>query len=458
MKIIVCGGGQVGYGIVRYLASGDADIVLIDTDPNQLKRATDRLDVKGVQGNAALPNVLEEAGAKGADVLIAVTQFDEVNLLACQVGASLFGIPTKIARLRDQNYRSQKWASLFKDGHLAVDKVISPEAEIAKILLEVSQIPGSFDYIPLNEPKLKLLGVVCTEDTPIIHTPLRQLGELFPYLHLNIVAIFRDRESFIPGGKEQLYPGDQVYFLVETDKVQRALSAFGYQETLSKRLIISGGGKIGLSLAKQLKIHLPQMPFVLVERQREVALKIVEELQDKIVLYGDILEPDFFNELHLRGDETFMGLTNSNETNILSASLAKYHGCKRSIGLVTSLNYDPLIRPLKIDAVVQPNLVTISSILKHVRRGKIQAVHSLREGFGEIIEAHLLETSPLIGAPLGELSLSKGIMIAAVIRGTLIIFPNRRTILELHDRVVVVVEKAQIKRAEKLFTTGFGFF
>ncbi|MDP1724944.1 MAG: Trk system potassium transporter TrkA [Alphaproteobacteria bacterium] len=458
MKIIVCGGGQVGYGIVRYLASGDADIVLIDTDATQIKRATDRLDVKGIVGNAALPNILEEAGAKDADILIAVTQFDEVNLIACQIGGTLFGIPTKIARIRDQNYRSPKWAELFEQHYLTVDKVISPEAEIANILLQLSQISGIFDYIPITEPKVKLLGVICTDDTPIIHTPLRQLGELFPYLNFNIIAIFRDKEAFIPKGKDQLLPDDKVYFLVETDKVQRALSAFGYEETHSKRLIISGGGKIGLSLAKQLKQDLPKLSFTMVEKKREIALQIVEELQDKIVLFGDILEPDFFKELNLDGDETFMALTNSNETNILASSLAKYHGCKRTISLVTSQNYDPIIRPLSIDAVVQPNLVTISSILKHVRRGKIQAVHSLREEFGEIIEAHLLETSRLIGPPFSEIQLPKGIMIACIIRENKVIFPNDRTILESNDYLIVIAEKAQIKKAEKLFTVGLDYF
>lgn len=458
MKIIVCGGGQVGYGIVRYLASGDADIVLIDTDANQIKRATDRLDVKGILGNAALPNVLEEAGAKDADILIAVTQFDEVNLIACQIGATLFGVPTKIARIRDQNYRSPKWADLFDQHHLCVDKIISPEAEIANILLQLSQISGIFDYIPITDPKVKLLGVLCTEDTPIIHTPLRQLGELFPYLNFNIVAVFRDKEGFIPRGKDQLQPDDKVYFLVETDKVQRALSAFGYEEKHSKRLIISGGGKVGLSLAKQLKQDLPKLSFTMIEKNREIALQIVEELQDKIVLFGNTLEPDFFKELNLSGDETFMALTNSNETNILSSSLAKYHGCKRTISLVTTQNYDPIIRSLSIDAVVQPNLVTISSILKHVRRGKIQAVHSLREEFGEIIEADLLETSRLIGPPFSEIELPKGIMIACIIRGKLVIFPNDRTILESKDHLIVIAEKAQIKKAEKMFTIGPDLF
>lgn len=458
MKIIVCGGGQVGYGIVRYLASGDADIVLIDTNPLHLKRSTDRLDVRGVLGNAALPNVLEEAGAKDADILIAVTQYDEVNLLSCQIGANLFGIPTKIARVRDQNYRSSKWKELFEEKYLCVDRIISPEDEVAKILLEIARTSGVFDYIPLSEPKLRLLGVMCTEYTPLINTPLRQIGELFPYLNLSIVGVFRGKDAFIPKGKDQLLEGDRVYFLVETDKVQRALSAFGYEENYSNRLILSGAGKIGLSLARLLKEKASHIAYLVSEKNRETAIQVAEALQDKIVLLGDILDPDFFKEFGIRGDETFIALTNSNETNILSASLAKHYGCRRSISLVSTQNYDPLIGPLNIDAIVQPNLVTISSILTHVRRGKIQAVHSLREEFGEIIEAHLLETSRLLGIPLGDIDLPRGIMIAAVIRGTLVIFPNDRTILELHDRVILVAEKHQIKKAEQLFTVGFGFF
>lgn len=458
MKIIVCGLGQVGSGIVRYLASGDADIIGIDLDPENVKRVTDNYDVRGIVGNCAQPNVLENASAGDADILITVTQFDEVNILTCEIANTLFGTPMKIARVRDDSYRHARWSQLFESGDLAIDMVISPEYEVAKSLGRLIEIPGVFDMVPLHEEKLRLLGVICTENTPLIHTPLRQIGELFKDLNISIIAVFRDKTAFIPDSQAQLLPGDKVYFLVETKKLQRALYAFGFEDQQLKKLIIVGGGKIGLNLAQNLKQTKPSLPFMIVDRNREHAYKIVEQLQDKIVLHGDILEHGFFKELNVRGDETFLALTNSSETNILASLLAKHHGCRRTISLVTTQNFDPLMGGLGIDAIIHPHLVTISSILGKIRRGKIQAAHSLHEEFGEVFEAQVMESSKLIGIPMGDLNLPEGLIIASIIRGTLVEFPTKKFVLEPHDRLVLFSLKSKVKKAEKLLSVGLDYF
>jgi len=250
MKVIVCGAGQVGYSIARYLALEENDVVVIDRVPDLVRRISDTLDVQGVVGHASHPDVLEKVGAADADMIIAVTYADEVNMVACQVAHSLFGVPTKIARVRDQSYLHPIWANLFSRSHLPIDVIISPEIEVARAVTRRLQVPGAFEMISLVNDKVKLVGVRCDEACPLVNTPLRQLTQLFPDLSIVVVGLLRGDIPIIPTADDQMLPGDEVFFVVDSQQMLRAMSAFGHEEPEARRLLILGGGNIALFLAQ----------------------------------------------------------------------------------------------------------------------------------------------------------------------------------------------------------------
>ncbi|HYC04801.1 MAG TPA: Trk system potassium transporter TrkA [Azospirillaceae bacterium] len=458
MRVIVCGAGQVGSNIARYLASENNQVTVIDQSAELIQKISDTLEVHAVVGFASHPNVLEAAGAAEADMIIAVTLADEVNMVACQVAHSLFNVPTKIARVRHQSYLQPIWADLFSRQHMPIDVIISPEIEVARAITRRLQVPGAFDMIPLADGKVKVIGVVCTPNCPIINTPLRQLTGLFPDLNIEIVAIVRQNEPIIPGGDDQMLPGDEVYFVVDTRHVPRAMAAFGHEESEARRVIIIGGGNIGMFLAEEIEARHPGVSARIIEVDRRRAQYIAQKLNRTIVLHGDGLDPDILEEANVRASETVVAVSNDDEGNILASLLAKRYGCQRAITLINKTSYRPLVQPLGIDAVVSPRSITVSSILQHVRRGRIKSVHSLREGFAEIIEAEALETSSLINTPLREVRLPEGVIVGAIVRGEEVIIPRPNTIIKAHDRVVILATVGQVKKVEKMFSVRLEFF
>ncbi|QQP91979.1 Trk system potassium transporter TrkA [Skermanella rosea] len=458
MKVIVCGAGQVGSNIARYLATENNDVTVIDQSPELIQKISDTLDVQAMVGFASHPNVLEQAGAADADMIIAVTLADEVNMVACQVAHSLFNVPTKIARVRNQSYLAPIWADLFSREHMPIDVIISPEIEVARAVARRLQVPGAFDMIPLADGKVRVIGVICTDNCPILHTPLRQLTGLFPDLNLEVVAIVRNDKPIIPGGDDQMLPGDEVYFVADTRHLGRAMAAFGHEETEARRIIILGGGNIGLCLAEELEAKHPQVSARIVEVDRGRAQYIAQRLNRTMVLHGDGLDPEILEEANVRAAETVVAVTNDDEGNILASLLAKRYGCQRAITLINKTTYSPLVTTLGIDAVVSPRTITVSTILQHVRRGRIRAVHSLREGFAEVIEAEALETSSLINTPLREIKLPTGVIVGAIVRGEEVIIPRPSTVIKPHDRVIILAAVGQVKKVEKMFAVRLEFF
>ena len=458
MKVIVCGAGQVGSNIARYLATENNDVTVIDQSPELIQKISDTLDVQAMVGFASHPNVLEQAGAADADMIIAVTLADEVNMVACQVAHSLFNVPTKIARVRNQSYLAPIWADLFSREHMPIDVIISPEIEVARAVARRLQVPGAFDMIPLADGKVRVIGVICTDNCPILHTPLRQLTGLFPDLNLEVVAIVRNDKPIIPGGDDQMLPGDEVYFVADTRHLGRAMAAFGHEETEARRIIILGGGNIGLCLAEELEAKHPQVSARIVEVDRGRAQYIAKRLNRTMVLHGDGLDPEILEEANVRAAETVVAVTNDDEGNILASLLAKRYGCQRAITLINKTTYSPLVTTLGIDAVVSPRTITVSTILQHVRRGRIRAVHSLREGFAEVIEAEALETSSLINTPLREIKLPTGVIVGAIVRGEEVIIPRPSTVIKPHDRVIILAAVGQVKKVEKMFAVRLEFF
>lgn len=458
MKVIVCGAGQVGFSIARYLAIENNDVTVIDQSAELIGKVNDSLDVQALVGHASHPDILEQAGAADADMLIAVTYADEVNMVACQIAHSLFNVPTKIARIRQQSYLNPMWADLFSLDHMPIDVIISPEIEVANAIGRRMTVPGAFDMIPLADDKVRVIGVRCTENCPIVNTPLRQLTSLFPELNIIVVSIIRDGQPSVPTSNDQMLPGDEVYFVADTSHVARAMAAFGHDEKSARRVVIVGGGNIGLNLARELFESRHGVTTRIIELDRDRARRVAQALPGVTVIHGDALENEILEEANVATAETIVAVSNDDETNILASLLAKRYGVERAVTLINKMNYGPLITTLGIDVVVSPRAITVSTILQHVRRGRIRAVHSLGEGFAEIIEAEALETSPLVGAPLKEIDLPAGAIVGALVRDGHVIIPRGTTVIQGNDRVILLATAGAVKRVEKMFSVRLEFF
>lgn len=458
MKVIVCGAGQVGSNIARYLSGENADVTVVDRSPELVHKITDSLDVKGLVGFASHPDVLDEAGADDADMVVAVTQADEVNMVACQICHSIFEVPTKIARIRHQSYLADNWSALFSRDNMPIDHIISPEVEVARAISRRLQIPGAFDVIPLADGKVSLIGVHCTEDTPILNTPLRQLTAMFPDLQIVIVGIRRGEKGIVPSADDELKLGDDVYFVAETAHLRRAMTAFGHEEQEARRIVLVGGGNVGLNLAQRVERASPHVSLKLIEHDKQRAERAAETLDRTVVIHGSALDTDILEEANVRRAEGIVAVSNDDEVNILSSLLAKRYGCSRAVTLVNKTSYGPMVSSLGIDTVVNPRAITVSSILQFVRRGRIRSVHSLSDGFGELVEAEALETSSLVGVPIREVNLPTGVMIGAVVRGETVIIPRGQTVVRAGDRVIIFATTPSVKKVERLFSVKLEFF
>lgn len=458
MKIVICGAGQVGFNIARHLTLEGSDVIVIDTSPDLVRRINDNLDAQGVVGHASRPDVLERAGIADADMIVAVTQTDEVNMVACQVAHSLFEVPIKIARVREQSYLDPAWANLFSRDHLPIDVIISPEVEVAKAILRRLKVPGSFEMIPLAEDKVRLLGARCESHCPLINTPIKQLTQLFPDLNIVIVGLVRNEQPVRLTGEDELRVGDDVYFVVETEQVVRAMAAFGYEEPEARRLLICGGGNIAMLLAQEIEAAHTGISIKIIETNAERAASVASRLSETIVLHGDVLDPEILKEAGVAATDTVVAVTDDDETNILASLLAKRHGAHRAITLLNKGAYEPLMTTLGIDVVVSPRNITASTILQHVRRGRIHSVHTLREGFGELIEAEALQTSSLVGVPLREIKLPPGVVIGAIVRNGQVVSPRGNTVIQNKDRVILFATADVVRKVEKLFSVRLEYF
>ncbi len=458
MKVLICGAGQVGFGIAEQLATEGNDVAVIDNEPELVQRISDMLDVRAFVGHGSHPDILDKAGAKDVDMIISVTLHDEVNMTACQVAHSLFKIPTKIARVRDQSYLQPHWGNLFSSENLPIDVIISPEIEVGEMVLRRLSLPGAFETISFANEKITAVGVACLEDCPVVDTPLKQLTELFPDLPAVVVAIVRDGHLFVPRSEDQILAGDDVYFVAREDQVERTLKIFGHEEKEARKVIIAGGGNIGLYVAKKLEDFHNHVRSKIVEANRDRAIGIAEQLNRTVVLNGSALDEEILREADVTNAETMVALTNNDQVNILSSVLAKRLGCERNLCLINNANYMTIIRSLGIDAHLNPRAVTVSRILQHVRRGRIRGVHSVQNGAGEIIEAEALETSPIVGQPLKDLDLPDGVRIGAILRKKDVIIPSGATAINAHDRVVMFAIAEHVRKVEQMFRVSLEYF
>jgi trk system potassium uptake protein TrkA len=458
MRIIICGAGQVGYGIAERLAAEKNDISIIDTSPELIQAVRDSLDVRGFVGHGSHPDVLENAGAQQADMIIAVTLYDEVNIVACEVAHALFNVPMKVARIRSQSYLQPHYQDLFSRDHLPIDVIISPELEVGEMVLRRIALPGATDVVRFAENKIAMVAIECLEDCPVINTPLAQLSELFPDLPATVVGVTRNGKLFIPRSADQLIAGDLAYVVTTKDQVRRTLGLFGHEEQEATRIVIAGGGNIGLYVAKTIEQRQNRTKVKIIEHGRERAVAIADALRRTVVLNGSALDQKLLQEADIQDADLMIALTNNDQVNILSSVMAKRLGCKSNLALINNPAYLDITKPVGIDATVNPGTVTVSRVLQHVRRGRIRAVHSIQRGAAEIIEAEALETSPLVGPILRELDLPDGMRIGAIYRDGEVIKPSGSLRIKPKDRVVIFALAHAVKQVEQMFRVSLEFF
>ncbi|MDD7908719.1 MULTISPECIES: Trk system potassium transporter TrkA [Pseudovibrio] len=458
MKVVICGAGQVGYGIAEKLASEQNDVSVIDTSPQLVNVIRDTLDVRGFVGHGAHPDVLAQAGAADADMIIAVTLYDEVNMVACQVAHSLFNVPTKVSRVRAQSYLESRYSDLFSRENMPIDVIISPEIEVGEMVLRRLSLPGAMETVRFADDRVVVVGIDCQADCPVVDTPLRQLTDLFPDLKSTVVGIFRDGQIFVPHSSDMMREGDLVYVCCEREQVRRTLGIFGHEEPEASRVIIAGGGNIGSYVARRLESRQVRTKVKIIEQSRERAMSIADELRRTVVLHGSALDQVLLQEADVEDADMMVALTNEDEVNILSCVMAKKLGCERNLTLLNNSSYPAFAHALGIDTFVNPRQVTISKILQHVRRGRIRSVHSLQNGVAEVIEAEALETSPLVGQPLREVELSEGIRIGAIYRNGEVLPPSGEDKVRANDRVVIFALAERVRQVEQMFRVSLEFF
>ncbi|TWI37112.1 Trk system potassium transporter TrkA [Paracoccus sulfuroxidans] len=458
MKIIICGAGQVGWHIARYLSSERNDVTLIDTNADLVRRATDALDVQGVTGFASHPDVLDRAGANDADLIIAATHSDEVNMVTCQVAHSVFQVPRKIARLRSSAYLDAIYSDLYRTDHLAIDVVISPEREVARSAMQRLSAPSTFDAETFLDGKLHLLGIALDEDCPVLNTPLRQLNEMFTSLTVMVVGVRRGTRLFAPEPNDQLFAGDQVYVFTRAEDVSRTLEIFGKQAEKQDRVVIIGAGNVGLAVAQALEAKPNRVHVKLIERNRGRAEDAADSLNRTIVLNGDGLSAELLEEAGVPRADAVLALTEDDKTNILAAVRAKQAGAKLAISLVNDPTLMPLMDVLDIDAFINPRASTVSTILRHVRHGRVRDIYSIGDAEAEVIEAQVLSTSPFAGRTIREIDVPEGALIGAVQKNGRLVKPSGDLRIEEGDIVVIFSLAADVPEVERLLQVSIDFF
>ncbi len=460
MKTIVCGAGEVGRIIARHLTEAGNQVILVDDSAERLQKAASTVDVESLEGLASFPDVLERAGAASADMLIAVTRSDEVNMIACQVASNLFDVETKIARVSEPRYLKPEWATLFGTGGLPIDEIISPEREVAEGLVRRVAVPGASDSVSFANDRVQLVGLKLGPECPVLDTPLAQLTELFPDLDATVVYIIREEKGLFPEDSERMAAGDEVYIVAKTERMARVLAAFGKEADSARRIVIVGGGRLGTRVAIRIEETEPNARVHVIEVNKERADRAEARLNNARVFQGNILdEQDVREDADLSGSDMVLAVTESDETNTLVSVMSKQrYGCAYAAAVIHGTAFGSIIRHLGIDAVISHREVTISKILRYVHRGRVRAVHTVHDGNAEALEIEALESSELVGTPLRDLNPPHGLVIGAIVRGEGTLIPRGGTVIKAGDRVIAFVSRDTLKEAEKLFSVGFGFF
>ena len=452
MNIIICGAGRVGFTIAKLLSEQNHSITIIDQSSDDIQKINESLDVKAIVGKATSPLILAKANTNDADMIIAVTRNDEINMLICQIAYSIFKVPKKIARIRSQEYLDPKFSSLFNKENLPIDYVISPEIEIAKSILRKLEAPGALDNVPFVDNKIRLLEILIDEKCSIYGIKLNELTKKFPKLNAYILGVIRNEKFTILKKNDALMHNDKAYILVNTLQMEETLKVFGHNEKISSKILIIGGGNIGFNLAKNIEQSFDDARVKIIEKNKDRAELIANELNNTIVINGNGLDEDVLNEANLEEVETVLALTNDDEDNLMVGVLVeKFTKNKRTMALINKPNYSLLQSSLKIDDLIDPRMNTVSSILKHVHKGTIENAYTILNGEYEVIEAEIIESSELINKDLKNSDLPDEIRIGAIIRNKEIIIPSSQYVFKKKDIVVLLSKRDHLPTVENMF-------
>ena len=456
MKIIILGAGQVGSSLAENLMTEANDITLVDKDPELLRVMQDHLDIRTIAGVASYPEVLHRAGADDADMLIAVTDSDETNMIACQVAYTIFHTPTKIARVRAHEYLSHP--ELFAQEALPIDVLISPEQLITESIQRLIEYPGALQVLDFADGQVQLVGVRAYYGGPLVGNELRRIRDHMPNVDTRVAAIYRRNRAIIPEGHTVIEADDEVFFIAAKKDIRAVMGELRRLDKPYKRIIVAGGGNIGRRVAKALE---NKYQVKLIDHNLARTHDLSSELEKTIVLRGDVADQDLLLDENIENTDVYCALTNDDEANILSSMLAKRLGAKKVMTLINRAAYVDLVQSGDIDIAISPQQVTIGSLLTHVRRGDVARVHSLRRGAAEAIEAiaHGDESSSkVIGRKIEDLKLPSGTTIGAIVRDNEVLIAHHDTVVESEDHVILfVVDKKYILEVEKLFQVGFTF-
>ena len=458
MNIIICGAGRVGFTIAKLLSEQGHSITVIDQSSEDIQKINDALDVKAIVGKATYPSILEKANASETDMIIAVTRNDEINMLICQIAFSIFNVQKKIARIRSQDYLNPKFTKVYNKKDLPIDVIISPEIEIAKSIQRKLEAPGALDSVPFADNKIRLLEILINDNCSLIEIKLNELTKKHKNLDANIIGVIRNDKFIIPKKNDVIKMNDKIYVIINSSQMAQTLDAFGHNEKISKKILIIGGGNIGYNLAKNLEESLDSTRVKIVEKNKERAEYLANELNNTIVINGDGLDEEVLAEANLEESETVLALTNDDEDNLMVSILVekfakdeKISDSKRTMALINKPNYSLLQSSLNIDDLIDPRMNTVSSILKHVHKGTIETAYTILNGEYEVIEAEIIETSELINKELKNSNLPDEIRIGAILRNDKVIIPRSDFIFQKDDTVVFLAKKDSISIVENIF-------
>ena len=452
MNIIICGAGRVGYTIAKLLSEQDHSITVIDQSSEDIQKINEDLDVKSIVGKATFPTVLEKANAEEADMIIAVTRSDEINMLICQIAFSVFKISKKIARIRSQEYLDTKFSKVYSIENLPIDVIISPEVEIAKSIQRKLEAPGALDNVTFADNKIRLLEIDVDDNCPLIDIKLEDITKKFSKLEANILGVIRNEKFIFLKKKDVMKKLDKAYVIINSSQMQLTLDAFGHDEKISNKFLIIGGGNIGFNLAKNLENSMDAVRIKIVEKNKERAEHIANNLNNSLVINGNGLDEDVLKEANIEDAETVLALTNDDEDNLMvSVLVEKFSKDKRTMALINKPNYSLLQNSLKIDDLIDPRMNTVSSILKHVHKGTIETAYTILNGEFEVIEAEIIDSSELVNKELKNSNLPDDIRIGAILRKDDVIIPTSKFIFEKKDIVVFLAKRDQLSLVERLF-------
>ena len=459
MKIVILGAGQVGSTLAENLAGEANDITVVDTDPQLLATLQERLDLRTVQGHASHPEVLRRAGCDDADMLIAVTDVDEINLLACKIAHTLFRTPTKIARVRSADYLKDA-SALFSQEALAVDMCISPEQLVTEYIQRLIEYPGALQVVDFADGLVRLVGVRAYYGGPLVSRQLKELPQHLPAgVDARVAAIYRRGRAILPEGDTIIEAEDEVFFVAAAEHIPKIIAELRRHDKPVKRVMIAGGGNIGLRLAKALE---NKVQVKLIEKDKNRARQLATELDHAVVLVGDAANEALLIEENIDDIDVFCSITNDDEANVLSSMLAKRLGAGKALALINRMAYVDLVEENSaVDIAISPQQSTVSALLAHVRRGDVVRVHTLRRGAAEAIEAIAhgdAKSSKVVGRSIEEIKMPAGTTIGAIVRGQEVIIVHHNTIIQAEDHIILfIVDKKKTREVEKLFQVGFSF-